>query len=331
VVPGNSRRHSHFERDLDLLPRPIPGWDAEWIHFGPGPVGTDGTRVTFGSGSFAVFQSSSAGILRGSTATDSHAFLTSLPAANHPRAHAQPIGGDAGLALSPGAAFDLYLPEACGIMIFTVPAPHPAAAYDAAEEQQAQRRTLDTAQTALLSRCVESLEGMRAAAASSRPVSGAHRSLLQSAAAALLPAGDPQTYEAREPLQRHRAVIRACAFIDAHLSTSIALADLCEAAGVCTRALEYGFHDFYELGPMAYVRNLRLCRVRHDLQVPGSEDDSVSSAARRWSFTHMGQFSHDYRVLFGEMPSETLARKRRELAPSMPRERKVMRSSEPRG
>ena len=63
--------------------------------------------------------------------------------------------------------------------------------------------------------------------------------------------------------------IRACAFIDANLRTSIALADLCAAAGVCTRALEYGFHDFYELGPMAYVRNLRLCRVRHDLQAPG--------------------------------------------------------------
>ena len=58
---------------------------------------------------------------------------------------------------------------------------------------------------------------------------------------------------------------------------------------------------------MAYVRNLRLCRVRHDLLDPAHADDSVSSAARRWSFTHMGQFSHDYRALFGEMPSKTLA------------------------
>jgi len=88
------------------------------------------------------------------------------------------------------------------------------------------------------------------------------------------------------------------------LRAPIALMDLCEAAGVSTRALEYGFRDFYGLGPMAYVRNLRLCRVRHDLL---DHADSVSSAARRWSFTHMGQFSHDYRALFGEMPSMTLA------------------------
>lgn len=319
-MAGNSRQHT---------PRPIPGWDAEWIHLGPGPVSNDSTRVTFGSGSFAVFQASSAGILRGSTATDSLAFVASLPAANRPRAHAQPIGADSGLALATGAAFDLYLPEASGIAIFTVPTPQSMG--KAGEAPQAQRRTLTSTQAALLARCVESLEGMRNSAASSRPVSAAHRGLLQSAAAALFPEGGPQSFEAREPLQRHRAVVRACAFIDAHLRSSIALADLCEAAGVCTRALEYGFHDFYGLGPMAYVRNLRLCRVRHDLQVPGSEDDSVSSAARRWSFTHMGQFSHDYRVLFGEMPSQTLARRRLEPASTMPRERKALRSGEPRG
>ncbi len=331
MVPGDSRQHSHFDRDSELLPRPIPGWDAEWIHFGPGPVNSDAVRIKFGSGSFAVFQTSSAGILRGSTAADSLAFLACLPAANHPRAHAQPIAGDTGLRLPPGAAFDLYLPEACGIMIFAVPAPPALASSEAGDGPQAQRRSLEPTQSALLSRCVESLEGMRAATASSRPVSAAHRSLLQSAVTALFPDNGAPAFNAREPLQRHRAVIRACAFIDANLRASIALADLCAAAGVCTRALEYGFHDFYELGPMAYVRNLRLCRVRHDLQAPGNEGVSVSSAARQWSFTHMGQFSHDYRVLFGEMPSETLARRRREPASSLPRDRKAVRSSEPGG
>ena len=329
-MAGNSRRHTHFDRDAEPLPRPIPAWDAEWIHLGPGPVSSDTARVSFGSGFFAIFQTSSAGILRGSTPANSLTFMASLPAANQPRAHAQPIGGNTGLNWGPGAALDVYLPDSSGILMFTVPAPSPVAA-GGNEGLRVQYRTLDTTQTALLSRCAEALDGIRtAAAASSRSVSGAHRSLLQSAAAALF-VDAPLTYGVREPLQRHRAVIRACAFIDTHLRSSIALADLCEAAGVCTRALEYGFHDFYELGPMAYVRNLRLCRVRHDLQGFGHDDDSVSSAARRWSFTHMGQFSHDYRVLFGEMPSETLARRRREPAPTMPRERKVVRSSEPRG
>jgi AraC family ethanolamine operon transcriptional activator len=331
-VPGNSRRHFPFDQDLELLPRPVPGWDAEWVHLGHGPVSNDAMRAAFGSGSFAVFQTSSAGILRGTNAADTVAFLASLPATNLPRSHAQVIGGDSGLTLPPGASFDLYLPEGSGILIFALPASSPAAATDAAQEvQTAKRRVLDKTQTTLLARCVESLDAIRAAAASSRQVSGTHRALLQTAAAALFTESFARSYDTREPLQRHRAVARACAFIDTNLRASIALADLCAAAGVCTRALEYGFRDFYELGPMAYVRNLRLCRVRHDLQVPGNGEDSVSSAARRWSFTHMGQFSHDYRVLFGEMPSQTLARRRGESGSAMPRERKLARSSEPRG
>jgi len=329
-VAGESRQHSHFERDLESLPRPIPGWDAEWIHFGPGPVGSDAARVKFGSGSFAAFQTASAGILRGTTAPDSHSFLASLPATDQPRAYAQAITTETGLSLPPGAAFDLYLPEASGIMIFAAPAADPATAQDGLEAFSSQRRALNPAQISLLARCRESLEGLRTAAASSRPINGAHRGLLQSAAAALLATDSKPANGQREPLQRHLAVIRACAYIEAHLRTSIGLADLCAAARVCTRALEYGFHDFYDLGPMAYVRNLRLCRVRHELQAPGIEGDSVSSAARRWSFTHMGQFSHDYRVLFGEMPSATLARGRGEPPPAMPRERKTVRSVEPR-
>ena len=328
-MPGESRQQAHFERDLESLPRPIPGWDAEWIHFGPGPVSGDAARVRFGSGSFAVFQTSSAGVLRGTTAPDSHAFLAGLPAADHPRAYAQAITAETGLSLLPGTAFDLYLPEASGIMIFAVPAPSEAAP-DASEGFSDRRRALNPVQTALLSRCRESLEGLRTAANSSRTVSGAHRTLLQSAAAALAAGDDKPLNGQREPLQRHVAVVRACAFIETHLRSSIGLADLCAAAGVCTRALEYGFHDFYDLGPMAYVRNLRLCRVRHELQAPARDGDSVSSAARRWSFTHMGQFSHDYRVLFGEMPSATLARGRGTPPTSMPRERKAVRSIEPR-
>jgi AraC-like DNA-binding protein len=331
-VAGNSRRHIPFDRDPELLPRPVPGWDAEWIHLGQGPVNNEAMRVAFGSGSFAVFQASSAGILRGTNAADTEAFLGSLPATHLPRSHAQPIGGDAALALPAGAAFDLYLPEGSGIIIFAMPAQSVAGGSDVTYEvQSSKRRTLDKTQASLLVRCVESLEGMRAAVASSRPLSGTHRTLLQTAAAALFTEGLARSYDVREPLQRHRAVARACAFIDTNLRASIALADLCAAAGVCTRALEYGFRDFYELGPMAYVRNLRLCRVRHDLQAPGNGEDSVSSAARRWSFTHMGQFSHDYRLLFGEMPSQTLARRRSESPAAMPRERRQIRSSEPRG
>ena len=167
---------------------------------------------------------------------------------------------------------------------------------------------LDKAQISLLTRCMDSLEEIRAEPSSSQATRAAQRRLrdLLGPAATMLHDAGPRPLPQRARLQRHLAVIRACEFVDSNLRAPIALMDLCEAAGVSTRALEYGFRDFYGLGPMAYVRNLRLCRVRHDLLDP-AHADSVSSAARRWSFTHMGQFSHDYRALFGEVPSKTLA------------------------
>ncbi len=302
----------------------MPGWEAEWIHLGPGPMAGDTACVTFGSGSFAMLHTASAGILRGITAPDSCALLTGLDASNAPRVHAQPIGGDMGFSLEPGTAFDIYLPEDCGVMAFAVPIDN------AGGTGRTSCWPLDKAQSALLSRCRDSLEAMRATAGASRAINGAQRGLLQSTAAALFRESGPVAGAHRESLQRHRAVVRACAFIDEHLRVPIALADLCAASGVCTRALEYGFHDFYALGPMAYVRNLRLCRVRHDMLASDLPGESVSSAARRWSFTHMGQFSHDYRVLFGEMPSVTLARRHRESPDPMPAEQKLARTGDPR-
>ena len=74
---------------------------------------------------FTVFQTSSAGILRGTTAPDSRALFTQpalqriIRAPTRNRSAATPASR-----WRPGAAFDLYLPEGGGVMIFAVPAPH---------------------------------------------------------------------------------------------------------------------------------------------------------------------------------------------------------------
>jgi AraC-like DNA-binding protein len=277
----------------------------EWIHLGPAPASHHGVRVSFGSGSFTALHTSSAGILRGSSSDDSVALLTSPPATAHPRNFSNAIGGDRCLVLGPAANLDLFVPPGGSVMIIALPAPSPGAG-SSASFAHSQYCELDKAQSDALSRCMDLLDEIRTETNSAQPARDALRrlrDLLRPTAMMFRDAG-PRPYPQRARLQRHLAVIRACEFVDSHLRAPIALMDLCEAAGVSTRALEYGFRDFYGLGPMAYVRNLRLCRVRHELL---DHADSVSSAARRWSFTHMGQFSHDYRALFGEMPSKTLA------------------------
>jgi len=307
VVAGTSRQSALIDTDLEALLQPFPRWQTEWIHLGPAPASHHGVRVSFGSGSFTALHTTSAGILRGTTSDDSVALLTSPPATAHPRSFSNAIGGDRCLMLGPATNLDLYVPPGGSVMIIALPAPSPGAG-GAAAFGRSQYCELDKPQNDVLSRCMDLLEEIRTEAPSSQMSRDALRrlrDLLRPAATMFRDAG-PRPYPQRARLQRHLAVIRACEFVDAHLRAPIALMDLCEAAAVSTRALEYGFRDFYDLGPMAYVRNLRLCRVRHDLLDP-THADSVSSAARRWSFTHMGQFSHDYRALFGEMPSKTLA------------------------
>jgi len=303
-------RRTLIDTELESLLQPYPGWETEWIHLGPGPASLQGVRVACGTGTFTLLHTSSAGILRGATANESLGLLASPAQAARPRSHAQPIGGDASVVLGPAAALDVYLPAGSSIMIIGISASALAEEGIRGPAEQVRWRTLDSAQVALLSRSLEALEQIRGTPATSPVARDAQRRLrehLKAMTPALFREAGSLARAERSRLQRHLAVIRACQFVDTHLRAPIALMDLCTAAGVSTRALEYGFRDFYGLGPMAYVRNLRLCRVRHDLLDPNRDDHSVSGAARRWSFTHMGQFSHDYRALFGEMPSMTLA------------------------
>jgi AraC family transcriptional regulator, ethanolamine operon transcriptional activator len=89
-----------------------------------------------------------------------------------------------------------------------------------------------------------------------------------------------------------------------HLSVT----DLCRAAGVSERTLEYAFRDVMGLTPMAYLIRLRLHRVRQDLLAGTRRTTTVSAKAAQWGFWHFGEFSRAYKDCFGELPSDTLRR-----------------------
>ena len=60
------------------------------------------------------------------------------------------------------------------------------------------------------------------------------------------------------------------------------------------------------MGPLAWLNVLRLNAVRRSLKTA----DSVTEAATQFGFWHFGHFSSGYQLLFGELPSSTLARYR---------------------
>ena len=81
------------------------------------------------------------------------------------------------------------------------------------------------------------------------------------------------------------------------------------ASGASARALYEGFRRFRATTPMAMLRTVRLEHVRAELQ-SAKPNEKITDIAYKWGIAHLGRFAAEYRARFGEMPSETLRRKR---------------------
>lgn len=104
-------------------------------------------------------------------------------------------------------------------------------------------------------------------------------------------------------LGRHSLARRASGILRERCAEDISITDLCQATGATRRTLHLGFFELYGMSPMAYLKALRLCRVRRDLARAHDAGMSVTDVATRWGFCHLGRFASDYRSFFGELPS----------------------------
>ncbi len=96
-------------------------------------------------------------------------------------------------------------------------------------------------------------------------------------------------------------------WIDEHLGESIGTSTIADAMHVSPRALQQAFAAALGQTPTEVVRELRLQRVRSDLLGASAADGlTVTAAAQRWGFAHLGDFAVRYRRRFGETPSRTL-------------------------
>ncbi|MEX0345858.1 MAG: helix-turn-helix domain-containing protein [Rhizobiaceae bacterium] len=83
---------------------------------------------------------------------------------------------------------------------------------------------------------------------------------------------------------------------------------LTKAVGASKRSLEHAFSEQLSVGPLTYLRILRLHKVRHKLSNPEFADQSIGDIAASNGFWNWSRFSQAYKTHFGELPSE--ARKR---------------------
>jgi AraC family ethanolamine operon transcriptional activator len=107
-----------------------------------------------------------------------------------------------------------------------------------------------------------------------------------------------------QPSNRARLVRRAEDYLRAHLEDPLSVFKLCRELAVSERTLHYAFQEVRGLSPMAYFKARRLNAVRQDLKAAAGTA-SVREIAQRWGFWHSGEFASSYRLLFGELPSQT--------------------------
>lgn len=121
-------------------------------------------------------------------------------------------------------------------------------------------------------------------------------------------AGDTSDLHARRRVMN--TVNAARGYIDGCLQVGQipSIVEICSQLRVSERTLQYSFRKQLQVTPIAYLRIVRLNRVRALLLNPDRPDLTVTAAAMQYGFLHLGKFGQDYLRMFGERPRETLAR-----------------------
>jgi AraC-like DNA-binding protein len=98
-------------------------------------------------------------------------------------------------------------------------------------------------------------------------------------------------------------------YIEAHWNEPLQIATLAELTGHSARSVFGAFRQHRGYSPMAFAKRVRL-RHAHEMLSSNCAKHTVTGTAFACGFANLGHFARDYREMFHERPSETLARAR---------------------
>lgn len=112
----------------------------------------------------------------------------------------------------------------------------------------------------------------------------------------------------RQPLSSARSTVRIVEeFIEANWDRPIDIEAMSAIAKISARSLFRQFKKDRGYSPADFAKRIRLNRAREMLE-DCNEGPSVTQIALKCGFQNPGHFARDYRLAFGELPSETLRR-----------------------
>jgi AraC family ethanolamine operon transcriptional activator len=115
-------------------------------------------------------------------------------------------------------------------------------------------------------------------------------------------------FEKPDLVRRRQIVRRAEDYIAGCVNYPVRIENICGATGASERSLFYAFADAVGMTPLRWLRIQKLHQARLTLKRADPLETQVTRVAMENGFSHMGHFSQNYRLLFGETPSETLRR-----------------------
>lgn len=112
----------------------------------------------------------------------------------------------------------------------------------------------------------------------------------------------------RQPLPASPSAVKAVEeFIEANWDRPLDLQTMSAIANISARSLFRQFKKARGYSPASFAKRIRLDRAREMLE-QANEDASVTQIALKCGFQNPGHFARDFRLQFGELPSETMKR-----------------------
>ncbi|WP_333605859.1 AraC family transcriptional regulator [Novosphingobium sp.] len=109
-------------------------------------------------------------------------------------------------------------------------------------------------------------------------------------------------------VEGYRLTQQMVRYIESRFGQRIAVNDVARELNVTPRALHYAARSTFGMSPLDLILAFRLNHVRNELWDMRMSEANVTRAALMQDFGHLGRFSQQYSVLFGELPSQTLQR-----------------------
>ncbi|MGI9242030.1 MAG: helix-turn-helix domain-containing protein [Verrucomicrobiales bacterium] len=117
--------------------------------------------------------------------------------------------------------------------------------------------------------------------------------------------------DGRPKISRQKIIDRSMALVKPFADEPVTVGQMAAAAEVSERTLETAFKEYFSATPTHYLQLRQLHQISRALKEADPGKTSVTDVLTRHGVWQFGRFAARYRRLFGELPSETLRKRRR--------------------